>query len=430
MWKDVKHMKKKKCIIIILLVLFFLTGITCLYLKYKNDMIEKQKIQDNNNKMVIDIKKHYNQYVKTNKLCDLYVKKDNLYISTAKIQKDEYLQLEDKKDIEYTDEYFKINGFDNDYYIYYKDVDITESIPEYSERYKKYIVFNKNILTKRTVTFYDDTDKVIYQFNNSFDLPIYVMKSDKYGVEYNNRILYVKKADVEKEYEHNNSKQVNTPSIAVLNYHFFYTDGDNGCNQIICLSTTSLKKHLKYIKDNNIFTPNMKELEMYIDGELQLPKSVVLTIDDGWRADSGASIINDYKLNATVFLVTASYHPYVYKNMEYIETHSHGHDIHNPGVCPGGQGGGIKCLAKDKLLDDLKKSRETLNNTTVFCYPFYEYNDYSISVLKEAGFTMAFGGTLEDGKRKVTVGSNKFKLPRYVIYNTTTEKDVASYIGE
>ena len=119
-----------------------------------------------------------------------------------------------------------------------------------------------------------------------------------------------------------------------------------------------------------------------------------------------------------------------FKNMEYIETHSHGHDIHNPGVCPGGQGGGIKCLAKDKLLDDLKKSRETLNNTTVFCYPFYEYNDYSISVLKEAGFTMAFGGTLEDGKRKVTVGSNKFKLPRYVIYNTTTEKDVASYIGE
>ena len=159
-------------------------------------MIEKQKIQDNNNKMVIDIKKHYNQYVKTNKLCDLYVKKGNLYISTAKIQKDEYLQLEDKKDIEYTDEYFKINGFDNDYYIYYKDVDITESIPEYSERYKKYIVFNKNILTKRTVTFYDDTDKVIYQFNNSFDLPIYVMKSDKYGVEYNNRILYVKKTDV------------------------------------------------------------------------------------------------------------------------------------------------------------------------------------------------------------------------------------------
>ena len=60
-------MKNKKCIII-LLVLFFLTGITYLYLKYKNDMIEKQKIQDNNNKMVIDIKKHYNQYVKTNKL--------------------------------------------------------------------------------------------------------------------------------------------------------------------------------------------------------------------------------------------------------------------------------------------------------------------------------------------------------------------------
>ena len=104
--------------------------------------------------------------------------------------------------------------------------------------------------------------------------------------------------------------------------------------------------------------------------------------------------------------------------------------MHKAGDCPNGQGGGIQCLSEKIIQEDLKKSREKLNNTTYFCYPFYEYNDYSISVLKEAGFTMAFGGTLEDGKRKVTVGSNKFKLPRYVIYNTTTEKDVASYIGE
>ena len=81
---------------------------------------------------------------------------------------------------------------------------------------------------------------------------------------------------------------------------------------------------------------------------------------------------------------------------------------------PGGQGSPLKCLDKDILLADLKKSREQLNGSTVFCYPFFEYNDYAINVLKEAGFTMAFAG----GRQKIKVGSDKMKLPRYGVINT------------
>ena len=44
----------------------------------------------------------------------------------------------------------------------------------------------------------------------------------------------------------------------------------------------------------------MKELEMYIDGEIQLPKSVVLTIDDGWRADMGSNIMAEYGLSVVL----------------------------------------------------------------------------------------------------------------------------------
>ena len=232
--------------------------------------------------------------------------------------------------------------------------------------------------------------------------------------------------------DNKNTDSVNTKGIAVLNYHFFYdaslASERSDCNQVICLSTDNLKKHLNYIKDNNIFTPTMEELEMYIDGYIQLPKSVVLTIDDGWRADIGSNIMAEYELNGTVFLTTLGHDPGAYKN-EYIETHSHGHDIHKQGVCSGGQGGGIKCLDKAILLDDLGKSREKLFNTTVFCYPFYEYNNYSIEVLKEAGFTMAFGGYGEGGYYKVVPGINKFKLPRYVIYSYTSVNNIASYIN-
>ena len=45
---------------------------------------------------------------------------------------------------------------------------------------------------------------------------------------------------------------------------------------------------------------------------------------------------------------------------------------------------------------------------------FFEYNDYAINVLKEAGFTMAFAG----GRQKIKVGSDKMKLPRYGVINT------------
>jgi peptidoglycan/xylan/chitin deacetylase (PgdA/CDA1 family) len=172
----------------------------------------------------------------------------------------------------------------------------------------------------------------------------------------------------------------------------------------------------------------MRELEMYIDGYIQLPKSVVLTIDDGWRAKIGSSVMAEYEINATIFLMSKHYDAWNYEN-EYIEVHSHGYDIHNGGLCPGGQGGEIKCMEKSKLLADLNMSRERINNTTYFCYPFYEYNDYSISVLKEAGFTMAFGGYGTGGNYKVKPGINKFKLPRYVIYNYTTENNIATYIN-
>ena len=167
---------------------------------------------------------------------------------------------------------------------------------------------------------------------------------------------------------------------------------------------------------------------MYIDGYIQLPKSVVLTVDDGWRADIGSNIMAQYKLNGTVFLMSGGYSPEAYKN-DYIEVHSHGHDLHNPGVCPGGQGGAIKCLDRTKLLADLKTSQDKLYGTTVFCYPFYEYNNYSIEVLKEAGFTMAFGGDGEGGYYKVVPGINKYKLPRYVVYSYTSVNNIASYIN-
>jgi len=423
-----KKNKRKLVLIVSTLILLIIISIIAIIAYKKN---EEEKIRLSQEQKQQEISSHYNNYVVTNKETDLYKLNDKKYEKVGKIGNEQELTLEVQK-ITYQSKYLKISSFEEDYYIYYKDVDTIEELSEHNQRYKKYIVFNKNVITKDITNFYDEDKNLIYMLPETFDLPIIVNKKDIYGVEFNNRLMYIKKEDVREIKNNSNTTKSNTKGIAVLNYHFFYDTSISGdaakCNQSICLSTINLKKHLEYINNNNIFTPSMEELEMYIDGYIQLPKSVVLTIDDGWRAAVGTEVMTEHKINATVFLMSKYYDPKKYRN-EYIEVHSHGYDIHNPGICPGGQGGAIKCLEKSKLLEDLKASQDKLDGTTIFCYPFYEYNNYSIKVLKEAGFTMAFGGYGEGGKYRVSPGINKYKLPRYVIYNNTSVDSIKRYIG-
>lgn len=417
-----KRKSKKSNLIIVLIFIIVLLGIGG-YLGYRYVM--SKNITLNKEKTIEKITTHYNEYVKTNKNAVLYNKDGN---EVGLIGNNVELSL-DKIEITSDTKYFKIKNFDDEYYVKYQDVDKIDELTLYGDRYKNYIVFNENIITNDKTSFYDKDNNLIYTFNKSFDLPIIIKDDNKYGIEFNNRLLYVKKDDIKETKENNNTELKNSSGVPVLNYHFAYEDDDKTCNEIICHSASQLKEHFSYIKDNNFFTPTMKELEMYIDKKLQLPqKSVVITFDDGGRADVARKYVDEYEINATLFLITSWYNKEQFES-EYFEIHSHGDNIHNGGLCSGGQGGEIKCMDHDKLLTDLKTSREKLGGSTVFCYPFYEYNDYSIKALKEAGFTMAFAGEYAGGKTKVTPGIDKFRLPRWVIVNYTTKKQFISYVN-
>lgn len=216
--------------------------------------------------------------------------------------------------------------------------------------------------------------------------------------------------------------------IPVLNYHFTINDEEaSSCSpSSICMKEELFDAHIKYIKDNGFYTPTMEEFEDYLDGKKELPeKSVLITIDDGWFVSRAITILEKYDVTATLFLIGWLAPPSDYSSKN-LEIHSHGWDIHNPGVCSLGRGGGVLCFEKSKLLEDLKKSRESLNNTKVFCYPFYEYNDFAINALKQAGFTMAFTG----GNTHAKKGVDKFKVPRYVMYNTTSVSQLANILNK
>ena len=417
-----KHRKKRKLkvtgLIIVIVFLLLLAGgsyfgITKYLAKKEND--EKLALKK-------EITSHYNEIVITNKETDIY-DKNNKKIGV--FGKGVELSLED---FEITPETikFKVKDFD-DAYVNYQDVDKLNKLTEYDSRYENYIPFNSNIKTNDKVSFYDEEDNLVYSFNQVFDLPIIIKDDNKYGVIFKDRLLYVKKDDVKETYDHKNTDKHNSNGVAVLNYHFVYDENDSKerreCNEEICVSKSQFKSELQYFKDNNIWPVKMHELELYMDGKLQLPKSVLITFDDGGWTKHAVDLLGEYKMYATFFLVTSWFNPKDYYKNEYIEFHSHSHDLHNGGKCPGGQGGAIKCLDKEKILDDLKKTREVLNGSTAFCYPFYEYNSYSENLLKEAGFTMAFIGEVRAsyGPYKLAeVGGDKMKIPRFVVVNYTT----------
>jgi hypothetical protein len=418
--------RNKRLIVLTLIfafsLLFSIGLLTTMQMLNLKDVKEKEAIKK-------EISSHYNELVKTNKDAKIYIYENGKYDEVGTIYNDEIISLEDME-IKYNTTKFHIKDLEGKYYIDYQDVEPVEEKREYDERYKEYILFNENVITSNVSKFYDLNDKLIYSINESLSLPILIKYDDSYGVIYNDRLLMIKKEDVSNIVESENTNVIPTKNIAVLNYHFFYDESIpedvKECNQRICHPKSQVLSHIKYIKDNNILTLSMNEFEMWMDKRINLPKSTLVTIDDGWRMYIGIDLFEENEINATVFLITSWFKEIKFlHDYKYIEFHSHGDNLHNSGKCQGGRGGLIKCLEKSKLLDDLALSRKKLDGSTAFCFPFYDYNDYAINALREAGFTMAFIG----GQRKASQDDYKFKIPRYEIFRTDKIEKFKNYIG-
>lgn len=199
--------------------------------------------------------------------------------------------------------------------------------------------------------------------------------------------------------------------LPVLMYHFFYDakKGEKGPDNN-WMEVSAFEQQMKYLSDNNFYFPSWKEVEDYIDGKISLPtKSVVVTIDDGDQTyiKYAIPIIEKYNVKATSFVVTSwngDWLPKTYRS-SHMDFQSHSHDMHRSGT--NGKGRFVN-LSYKEALEDVKKSKDIIENCTVFCYPFGHYNDTAIKSLKDAGYKLAF--TTKGGR--VYKGSKKFELPR------------------
>ena len=351
-----------KTILLIILVCFI--GISIYY------FVSSKNKETSDINTVIYIKKHYNEFVKTNKESILY-DKDNKEI--GKINKDVNLKLE-KTNITKDTTVFKITGLD--YYIKYNDVDPIEEFA-IDNSYSRYIPFNSNVVTTDKTVLYNENGYV-YEINTSIDLPIIIKDKDKYYVVYNNELLYVKKSEV-KVKDHKNSSEAIRSNIRVLTYHAIYKDGEKCKNKDICEKYDLFESQIKYLADNKYMALTMKELEMFLDKKINIPKkSIVITLDDGNLAKNAIEVLDKYKINATYFIITGKYESALSIETKYVDYQSHTDNLHNNYKCPGGQQGGqLLCEKEDNIKADLQLSREKIKthqegDVFALSYPFFD----------------------------------------------------------
>lgn len=406
-------MKKRKLKIksIIILLIIIIIGVTIYFVLPLDQKTATRKNKDTGKELVSEIKSHYNEFVKTKEKVKVYDKKQKEIGEVSNVE----LKLKEEK-IDENTKYFYAENIEA--YISYKDVEKIDNIAEYQT---KRVPFNMEIKTKKDIKI-NLNENSYYKLNREVTFEPIIIDNGKYYFIYDKHLAYINEEDIQEKTDI--QKYNYTSAISVINYHYVIKDDEQkDCQQSICFTEEKYDEEMKYLKDNDYYTATMEDLDMWIDKKINLPeKTVVITIDDGWFLTSNIAILEKYNLHATLFLIGHLASPDDYKSNS-LEIHSHTWDMHNLGECPIKRGGAILCKDRDYILADLKKSRDSLNGSEYFAYPFYEYNDHAIEMLKEAGFRMAFAG----GSRKVTQGTDKFRIPRYGMVNTDT---MASFIKD
>lgn len=219
-----------------------------------------------------------------------------------------------------------------------------------------------------------------------------------------------------------NRPVINNQGVAVILYHFLYSDGEF-CGNTICINTKKFREQLDYLKENNFKTLTIDEFIDWMYGEIDVPeKSVLLTFDDGamgtgkHNGNKLIPILEEYDMHATLFLITGWWSVSSYESPN-LDVESHTDEMHFEGYCNGvTRGAKMLCLSKEEAKKDMETSISKLNSHKAFAYPFYAYNDTSIQILKELDFKVAFTG----GGRKATRRDNKYLIPRFVMFEDTS----------
>lgn len=227
--------------------------------------------------------------------------------------------------------------------------------------------------------------------------------------------------------------------IPVLAYHHILRDEENLHPQNGSIISLDLfEEHMKYIHDEGYKTITLRELELFLKGELKLPqRSLLITFDDGYKSNIvyAYPILKKYNLKATLFIIsgytteeTVEFNPQILQyasweelaaSTDVFEYGGHTHNFHRM------DNGQSYLITKpiEAVKEDLRKNLEIIKGP-YFAYPYGHYNDETLEALTELGYKLAF--TVDEGNAKP--GEHTLKIKRRGIYSFTSLKKLKSIL--
>ncbi len=207
--------------------------------------------------------------------------------------------------------------------------------------------------------------------------------------------------------------------VAVLGYHGVISENNESNDMRIYVK--KFEKQMKYLKKMNFKSLTLDEMECYMNNKCKIGKNTVLiTFDDGYKNNYELAfpILKKYGFNAVVFLIgnRIENDEGIFFNKEYIEKTkkeypniefaSHSYDMHNNHEALN--------MSYEDYVNDFKKQKKLID-TKYYAYPYGEYNDDMIKVLKENDYNLAFGFGYDGDFKKASNKDNKYVIPRLSI---------------
>ena len=229
-------------------------------------------------------------------------------------------------------------------------------------------------------------------------------------------------------------------TVPVLTYHKF----SESKTDKMTVTASTFEEQMKFLKDRGYHVITLDQLFDFLDFKIQIPKkSVVITIDDGWRStyDIAFPILKKYGYPATLFVYTALITgSKVTLNWDLIsEMAGQGIDMqchtrtHRKLTAPASKESFkeyFEAIEKE-LLDAAKAIKmRTQREVRYIAYPFGDINHLGVALLKKQGYRGGF--TVARSSNAFYV--NNYRVNRSMIFGEYTlqqfEKNLVTFTEE
>ncbi|MGC8501500.1 polysaccharide deacetylase family protein [Desulfurella sp.] len=214
--------------------------------------------------------------------------------------------------------------------------------------------------------------------------------------------------------------------IIILLYHSVSSQKSNTSLDKFNISLEKFEKQIKFLKKLGYSAIKASETEHILQNKLYNKKKFILvTFDDGYKNNlEAAKILNKHGFSA-LFFISSAYIGKTLDNMPMLDennikllielgmeigSHSHFHLK-------------LSELSKNEILENVTRSKEILSqftNVEDFAYPFGNYSQDVIEVLKKSGFKRAY----IIGQSINTTKYNPYVLRRSIIRSSTNYLDL------